>query len=162
MDFIDELKKTKEENISLGCIIDNLHEQEAIILKKIHVFKIMKLAKNIAALANSELSRFHKIDGVTIARHDHSVYFFSLFDKNKQIFDSGEVYKQFGIIEGLMNFNQNNISKSMQKVTILFDENFEKNFIDTFLNEELRSILDYSQMQLELDNKNSFSKKIKI
>jgi hypothetical protein len=172
MDVINELKEIEDNNLPVEMLIENLEEEQVKLGKKIYILKVVNLSKAITKLSQSEILK-DKILGMNLTYHqmyDNYQFSMHLFDYQEKTVKTDPQFREKSktVVELFKNngkLNENYVSESFWqdgKGKILFNKAVDKQIFDLFLNEELKKILDYSQLSVELKDKEGGKKRPKI
>jgi hypothetical protein len=171
MDLIEELKSIREKTSTFRTISSDLHEQKAEINKKIHLITIMECLSDFNAIIDFGLIQEHQLKEIGIAYDAKYSTGFNLYNQENveirpiQSVQNKNIYNKFDeiILKLHINFDYiNEDSKSEGYVVIPLTEEFRDKFLNTFLNDELRKIIDYSELQVDCESKNNPNKKYKL
>ncbi len=183
MDLIKELEKMEKGNLSLHEIRQEIEEQQLQLEKKAYIFKVLSIAKDVEDyiktesfpskdIAGIELDSYESENEVSIAfsffRNDGETIYHDLMKKEypeilqrfREIFNG----PAFANLKDLSVKNEFLNKEFVQSGSQEFDlnEGVGEEIIDVLLSKELKSMLDYSKMQLSLDNKSEKNKKLKV
>jgi predicted RNA-binding protein with PIN domain len=170
MDIITELKLGNTENNFLNSLI-YIEEQQELWNKKAHIFNIINLVNRIEQTNNEGLFEAQNIAFIEILHkyNSHSGNFVTLnfLNQNKEQIPNvdREVYNKlspyFAPLDG---FNDKYIEKSDFELSIDLKQNIKEQIFNVLLSAELKNVIEYSQMQIELENGNHMGniKKTKI
>lgn len=185
MDLVKELEKMKNGNLYPHAIVEDINKEKAELEKKGYVFQIMAIAKDIEdyiSLKNFSLCNIGGF-GLDCCDHNdgtHSVAFYFYRPNGEIINHDNEMKKQYPEIvqrfREIFNGSNFNSLKDLEMKSTYLNEDFvqsgcmeidlvkgaEEGVLDTLLSKELKTILDYSRMQLDLDDKKEPSKKLKV
>jgi hypothetical protein len=176
MDIKNELQSLNS-NDKLGLeIVKKLELEQLELLKKMHIFKSVLLANQLERLVSTDF--FSKV-GMNILKLNqkyhkdfgHNINFYLVDErrnKNYTYYDTFTVEQAVVLHKVFENFGMFNIEltdkKLMENMHISFDlkPGIKEKFLEIILSKELKSIYEYNNMGLELENNNSSSKKPKL
>ena len=172
MDLINELKEIEDNNLPVEMIIENLEEDQIQIRKKIHILKVINFSRAMKKLVQSDIPK-DKILGINLQYHQSgNLYQFSihLLDHQEKRLKTDSEFKEKSkdfveLLKKSGKLNLNYVSESFWEDgqgNILFNKEVDKQIFDLFLNDELKKILDYSQLSVELKDKEGIQKRLKI
>lgn len=172
MDLINELKKIEGNDLSVDNLIENLEEEQVRIRMKIHILKVINISRALTELIQSNIPK-DKILGINLTYHqDGNNYQFSihLFDYQEKRLKTDPKFRENSknLVELLKNngkINPSYVSESFWKDKggkILFNKEVDKQIFDLFLNEELKTTLNYSQLSVKFKDKEAAQKRPKI
>jgi hypothetical protein len=170
MDLINELELMNTKGID-GAI-NQVKEQKDLWDKKLHVLNALNLINALEELAKENFFEKHGIAQMrlyTIIHYSGTSIKFGMFDDNsKQLQITDEeantiIYEQlerlFCEFDG---FNSHNIKGDFD-IFLNAKGNIRKNILDNILSEELQKTLKYSEMQMDIPQKEeSINKRPKI
>ncbi len=172
MDIIQELRLIKEKDYEQ--VYDQTMEQIDIFKKKLHLIKVVKLVNEIEkSFSDDSLKKLGVVSLVFKQNHkEHYYYTLEAFDEDDSIVQritvSGLTRPAFqGIsnsLTDLSGFDNQHTGKDKSVTLILGQDNVREKLLGMLLSSELKKILDYSEMQLEIINNEltENSKKLKI
>lgn len=185
MNLIKELEKISNENFSHESILESMEEEKLQLEKKQHIIHVLKIARDIdnyINLKNFELCNiggfeldcyenttekicsisfnFYHNDGEMILHENMKKEYPEILQRFREIFN-GDKFKSLKDLSVKKDFlSENFIESSCEEVDLA--EGAGEVLINMLLNKELKSILYYSKLQLDLENKKEPNKKLKI
>lgn len=165
-----DIKKELKSSSNLDTIIKNLHQEKRDINKKIYIFKILRFVEDIVALAKYKEFESSKVSNAILSlyydREDDENYIMLKFtnDRGNPIDNSldnkfrGEC--NFPGDVKLLYVNEN--FKTNKEYIFIFNESLKEKLLDLLLSSELKTILDYSQLDNDLTNTKKPIKKHKV
>jgi hypothetical protein len=180
MNIEKELKKMGSNKKGLKKVVADLYEQKEELDKKIHLFNVLSFAKEIGELVHrpefiscnivtmnikhcedpgsgTNNIRFELIDS------EGKIIEFDVKDKVQKKISRECMEIQFS--NGFIDVNPIYISQYFKKdvwQSISLLNNTKEAILDLFLNNDLKSTLEFNQMQNSLPNNNENGKKLKI
>lgn len=185
MDLVKELEKMQKENLYPHSIVDYINKEKEELEKKGYIFQVLAIAKDIEdyiSLKNFSLCNIGGF-GLDCCDHNdgtHSVAFYFYRPNGEIINHDNEMKKQYPeIIQRFREiFNGSSFGglKDLEMKSAYLNEDFVQSgcveidlevgageeIVNNLLSKELKTVLDYSKMQLELDDKKEPSKKLKV
>ena len=178
MDIRKELKQIAENNKSADDVVvdisqqyEDLVKQQYELVKRQYIFRVMSLASGIEEAVQQGFFNIKNLQWLEIECHETEHGYgtaFWLMDKDGE-FISSKIPEQSGFIlhsfDKIMNFHgdfaQENFASGPHKIEI--KTGIGEKLLNLFLSDELRKILEYNKMQLDLpDNNDSNTKRPKI
>jgi hypothetical protein len=175
MNVNDKLKEAIKEPENIDDIIKNIVDERNQLEINLHLFKIIKMAIQIEKAVKDGYFNDPEVVSITLVfddmdyvhfqtgfyltneygekytEEDNAVY----YEKPIEFFS--EVFNELG------KFKIDFINENCQYKTIQLNENIKEEILKIFLNEELKKIYDYNNMQLELPaNNENNPKKLKM
>lgn len=164
MDIRKELENISQDNYYVTTVFNDIEKQEKELRKKKHLFKVINLVNIVNEMTNSNFFRDNGI--ITLKMNISYDYYdghrvdFSLNDKNDQevMFElhTVEANKKLNLwtaVHALNRFEEENV---MQGLPDGFEKTFKlkpgigNEFLDIFLSNELKSVLEFNKMQNSL------------
>jgi hypothetical protein len=181
MDIKTELMQIESDNSSIDKLVQDIEFQENELLKKAHILKIVALANKIESMIKTDLFTEYKVDFLEIywenlVGSDKTKLGFCILDKNKQrlppLNGNHGFIKPFAAImketDKLGFFKQSFLKEDAlelkpQDMIIELKLGIKDKLLNVLLSNELKKVLEYNKMQLEVPNNNeSNSKKLKM
>jgi hypothetical protein len=173
MDIREELKDLLYENKSAHDLRNEIIQEKVQIEKKLQIIQAISLAQKMEKAVKENL--FHDFTSITYEIKFYSLDFsvdYSLKIKNRKTHSkvlSSELtdfIDKISLDIRLLNPNYRNYDKlnNLNSIhTFEFKHGIGEEILELFLSKELKTVVDYNKMQLELPNNNeSASKKLKI
>lgn len=173
MDIINELKLGNLET-NFQDAMNYIEEQKELLEKKSHIFKVIRLANMIEKLNKDGLFSSHKITSINMCHYynnfNGNYIRFEFFNDEQEVESriDGKYIEPYiettEYFDNLDGFDEKYISNEDFETEITLKGNIKKQIFSVLLSQELQTILDYSEMQIELENKKTIdvSKKIKM
>lgn len=169
MDIINELKKLSLEDSNTKQILKNMNDE---MEKKLHILRVFEFAHAIDSLAkDKKYQKYLKIIKVFNNTYQSRPLMMIFLDHH----DNDVLRYSINVMQELVELKPliENIVKSKIEYTncdipvgkfisIDFKKGMKDEILKYFLSDELKTILDYSQMQIDLDEKSNTQKKLKI
>jgi hypothetical protein len=174
MDIIKELKLGSIENNFVDSL-SYIEEQQNLWNKKSHIFKVISLINRLEQVKNDGLFDEHEIEFIEILHKYNSpngnFIKFNFFNADKEEVASlnhgvyNEVYnKLVSYFDALDGFNEEYIGKRDFELNVNLNKNIKEQILSVLLSQELKTVVEFSQMQIELEHNSNvdLSKKPKI
>lgn len=172
MDLINELKEIEDNSLSIENLIEKLEEEQVQLAKKAYILKVINISRAMTELSHSEILK-DKILGINLSYHqsyDNYQFYIHLLDYQENRLETDAQFREkskelVALLKTNGKLNKNYVSQSFwedSRGKILFNKEVDKQIFDLFLNEELKKILDYSQLAVELKDKKGSEKRLKI
>lgn len=154
MDLIKELKSINK-NVNINRLIDDAMEKRKIWDQKSHILKVINFIKEIEKLVENKVFESDNIALINMAsygsntsNHIGIILLSSKFDMLKN--PKKKEYKQFfNVLSSLADFDIKN-TKGPFDAYINLQKDIKSQIYNILLSNELRSILDYSEDQLNM------------
>ncbi len=164
MDMINELKFIKDNRENISMNIDILTKEKEFISQKIHILNVLNIIKDVEEIAElikeedvSEMNFFFYNDS------DSPPILFTIIKNNNEDF---EYYNKPDFIYGYLQDKLTAIEhRYLKRIDFKIDlsENIKEQILKYFLTDEMKKILDYSEMTINLEtNHNAINKKVKL
>lgn len=170
MDIIKELELGNIEN-NFQDSIDYIEEQQKILDKKSHIFKVVRLANAIEDLENNGIFNSHNIEFINLMHKYNSPsgnFVRFVFDNSTEeipFIINGKYSEPYlkirNYFDALDGFSDENIQEDDFEVSINLKGNITEQIFNVLLSQELRTVVGYSKMQLELKGVNDTPKQNK-
>jgi hypothetical protein len=185
MDLIKELEKIENNNVSYSTILDEFNQEKAEMDKKMHIINVLSIAKDVEDYINlndfeainiggfemdccededtksqSISFSFFRCDGEAILHDSMKKKHPEILQRFREIFN-GSNYKGLKDLSVKTEFLNAEFTESGW-IEVDFIQDAGEVIVNSLLSKELKSILDYSKMQLELNNKKEPGKKLKV
>jgi hypothetical protein len=161
MDIINELEIGNIEN-NFQDSIEYIEEQKKIWAKKSHIFNVIRLANAIEQLQQEEIFKNDGVEYIAIDHENNSTTgnflmcnFFNSkghIEKRVKGKDIESYTKIRDYINSFDNFDDKNIQTQDFEGNIFLKDDIRKQIFNVLLSKELRTVIGYSEMQLELKN----------
>lgn len=177
MDIRKELEQLKYNGKSADDIVedmnqqyDDLVKQQHELLKRQHVFRVMALANTMENAVKKGFFNIENLQWLEVECHETEYGYdvaFWLMDKDNE-FISNKVLEQNEFIlnsfNKIMNFNGDFAHKDFAcgPYKMEIKTGIGEVLLNLFLSDELKKVLEYNKMQLELPSNESNTKRIKI
>lgn len=175
MDLIKEFKNMEQAALSYKDVLGNMKQEQVELEKRIHVFKVLDLAKELAEIVDSGLTENFKVSGFKITHYTNTTSHFlcEFLNLSGKVFEINMTDSKRNIlcrkIDDLFNDlnlksldNASNEMQSFRPYYLPFQQGIDKQIMQMLLSDELKSMLEYSKMQVGLEKKEVAQKKIKI
>jgi hypothetical protein len=179
MDLRTELRKRDKVSSMKSCIEELKKEQEELN-KKTHIIKVLALAQGLYEIAHSDLLNNQGVSGIRLENHldqynDRTGISFDLLDINRKkmniVFTGktvGNIHSEIlEIFKSTLRFvplgylNEKFESNTYEE--IIFNKDIKERVIDLCLSSELKTILKYNELNLDLiHNEQNNNKKLKL
>jgi hypothetical protein len=169
MDIIKELELVKNSDGELKNVLKYIREERELWNKKLYIFKIIEVADDIESLIKEGVFKDHSIEHILIYHDAGGEIDFSFHNEAKSKINPTVALRYFSPYKTLSTIfarerelYQQYITENI-KVFIDLKENIQEQVVNALLPEELKTILKYSEMNLEIPNKEeSVTKRPKI
>lgn len=164
MDVIDELKLIKDKGY--GHFFDHAMEQKEIWEKKLHMLKAFNVVTELQSAIEEGFFKEKNVTSFTleVCYTGTHYYYFSMYENEKNVnffneidLDVEPVAKIKGALTEMHGLNLDYIGKVFNEHIYLDSGNIREKIFDMLLSKELKTILEYSEMQQELKEKNSLT-----
>lgn len=176
MDLINELKEIKQKSAPVKDLLEQVRQEQIVLEKKFYVLQVLDCAKKIAEVAQSGLIPTKRIPAMNLyyySDHDDKGFSFHFVDAigrriSTSVIDRDhrdahknveEIFLELKIVNTNY-FNEEFKSEGLASVALTGD--VEKNILNTLLNKELQTVLQYSEMQSDLESTEVSQKKHKL
>jgi hypothetical protein len=156
MDIIKELKLLNK-NTNINKLVDDAMEQRKIWDQKAHILKVINLVREIEKLVAGKIFEQDEIFMINMAsygsgssNHIGIILLSSQFDMLKNP-KKKEYHNFFSSLSKLADFDIKNTPGAFDAY-IKLDKSIDEQIYKILLSKELRSILDYSQEQLSIND----------
>jgi hypothetical protein len=175
MDITKELKELNSTDNFGNKILQELEVQQDEFNKKLYLIQMLSAAKEIESMVNEGFFKLNNIDWLYMNIYE------SKFEKKFHKITmrvGGENFIKDSHEQEFYNLKIKKIFKNIEEINLklvneelLINHEFyldlipgvEQKILDLFLSDELKKVLEYNQMQLELSNNNdSNNKKLKL
>lgn len=180
MDLEKEFKQMGSTPQEIKEVVYSLVREKKEIEKKIHLFKVLSCAKEIAQFSQSQDLESHNISAISFRHYKDyessgNNLMFDLLNLSSQEIDydvmnekQSDILGQYmGILSanGLYGFDPEFINEEFKEdiqLPVSLLNNTEEKILELFLSKELKTALKFQQMQNELPMNDEVSKKLKI
>jgi hypothetical protein len=185
MDITKELEKMQKGNLYPHAIVEDINKEKEQLEKKGYIFQVLAIAKDIEDYISLKDFSICNIGGFGLDCCDHndgthSVAFYFYRPNGEIINHDNTMKKQYPeIVQRFREiFNGSNFDglKDLEMKSKYLNDAFVQSgcveidlelgageeVLNALLSKELKTVLDYSRMQLDLENKSEPSKKLKV
>lgn len=166
MNVIDELKRINSEGY--GGFFDYAMEQKEIWEKKLHIIKVVNVANEIDNVIKDGFFKAKGINSITIeiCYKGKHYYYFSMYDNGQKVnltdeigLDPEPVAKIRTALNELHGLNLDYVGENFNQHVDINSSNVRDIILNMLLSKDLKTILDFSEMQCEIkdnevENKN--------
>ncbi len=174
MDLKQELDKISKNKNNVNSIINSLSGEREELDKKIHILKVIKIADAIDEIIKNgdflqtEINYINLLNNysddyayrimVDVQSKDHRViYNYDLL--NNSVESIKGIWELFRILDGFnITYVNEHFGENKRKI-IKLDNSFKEELLDILLSRELKTTLEYYNMEKELSNKDNGSNK---
>lgn len=157
MDITKELSKFNSNKDEIRTILERLQKEQEIAEQKTHIFHVLELANNLKQLAPTlievgcEIIRMINCDG----RRSYSIELAPrrINEDRLDVRDEKQKYLPWfaALLDITPDFKLNNaFTNDFKDTNINLNKNIEEQMYNTLLSKELKSVLDYNLLNLDL------------
>jgi len=156
MDIIQELKERNENKDALSSILFHVDAEKEKINKKLYLLSVLAFADAIDKRINNGYFRENNVTKFEISQGVYGVINILFLEKDDGIADSMPDIEE--IRTRFKEFRTKYANKDLdthiapKRYKVRIDKNFRNKLFDALLSEELKTIFEYSQMNLELSS----------
>lgn len=171
MDIIKELELGTIEN-NFQDSMDYIEEQQKILNKKSHIFKVIRLANAIEELEKDGIFSSHNIEFINLLhKHNSPIgnfvrFVFANSKEDIPVLGDGKYSVPYlkikDYFDALDGFDEDYIQEQDFEVVIILKVNIKEQIFNNLLSQELRTVVGYSEYQRELKSGNDSEKQKKF
>lgn len=174
MEMLNAFESYQNNTKGIEDIVEEFEKEKEAINKKIHIFKVLEIGNIIQELIDNKQLNSEEISAITIS-YGYDYDYGNEINLDFINIEKTDSFKKYlpkelihlindtsSIINGFKNKNINEIFTQNTEMKIRINDNFKEKFIDLMLSSELKNILNYNELQIDLADKEKTSKKMKI
>lgn len=167
MELTTELKNIKNNSSSVKSVLEHLKQEQIQLDKKVYIFKVLDLAKELTDMVDSGLTSANKIHGLVVHHYvnfvtDDKCIVHFLDSKGKVMDIKNGKTARFNFTQKITSlFNGLGLEvldyvsedfQSSRECFVPLKKGVDEKILELFLNKELTSMLNCSKMQVDLED----------
>lgn len=168
MDIIQELKNINSNQNNFKAIMQTMEEEKEEMHQKLHLIRVLALAQSIDDKIKNGYFKERNISSLELSRGVYGVIAYGFYEKGGDYSDDQELDGLGQILTSINEFKTKYVNEDFNSTKnngykIRLNKAFKEKLFEALLSEQLKKILEYSQLYSEMnDNNNSQVKKIKM